>query len=351
MTRITSKVVLGASLLLSVLATTPAMAMEAPTINGSRALRGRVHLTFDDGPHPSRTPRLLDILKRHDVKATFFMCGNNARAHPRIVRRAYLEGHTIANHSETHTQLTRLGRAGIEREVMRAHEALTSALSGAYEPHHFRPPYGSHNRTVREVLGAHGYINVLWDTDSLDWQLRNRRRITEKVLREVGDGGIILLHDIHEESIMSVPAMIEGLRANGLELVPTIEALTDDSGAPAPRTLPEAEVIPVTAGSRGKVNASSLNIRSGPGVGNPPLGTPLPGGSQVEILIAQGDWLQVKTADGREGFVSARFIDVERVAEPVAAEPAPAAAAAEAPRAPADGAEDRVREANAASRE
>jgi peptidoglycan/xylan/chitin deacetylase (PgdA/CDA1 family) len=125
-----------------------------------------VWITFDDGPHPLHTPSMLDTLKRHNVQATFFLVGNCAERRPEIVRRAVAEGHFIGNHSYSHPFLTRLDRAAIQREIMRADEVLSPFRQGAKL---FRPPHGDHDAVVDEVTSAAGYQTILWNLCTRDW--------------------------------------------------------------------------------------------------------------------------------------------------------------------------------------
>ena len=98
-------------------------------------------MTFDDGPHPSNTPRLLDILKQLNVKATIYVVGTNARRYPAIMRRMIAEGHEIGNHTESHAYLTKISEATIRKELATAHQTIVSATGVA--PRTMRPPYGA----------------------------------------------------------------------------------------------------------------------------------------------------------------------------------------------------------------
>lgn len=247
--------------------TTLALANEVATLNGSHAKNQRVHLTFDDGPHPTLTPELLDILKQNHVKATFFMIGQNVRRFPDIVRRVEAEGHAIGNHSDTHPHLTQLDVPGIEGEVDRCESSLEAALG--HKVGLFRPPYGDHNAIVRGVLFDRGFdLDVTWNVDSEDWKSLDRRVIVPKVINDVtaAGHGIVLMHDIHPETIASVQGVIDGLRGAGFTLVDTLADLTGDP-APAPAASPAAPATPDPTASPAPAAPSSpapsVNLRRG----------------------------------------------------------------------------------------
>ena len=125
-------------------------------------------ITFDDGPHPVHTPSMLDTLRRHNMRATFFWVGHCAEQHPEIVRRAVAEGHFIGNHSYSHPFLTRLNRVAIQREIVRADEVL-SPFSHQQGAKLFRPPHCDHDAVVDEVTAAAGYQTILWNLSTRDW--------------------------------------------------------------------------------------------------------------------------------------------------------------------------------------
>ena len=121
-------------------------------------------MTFDDGPHPQHTVRILDALRRHQVRATFFWIGKEVERHPEIARRAVAEGHLVGNHSYSHVFLTRLDRTAIYREIMQADMILKPFYNGG--PKLFRPPHGDHDAIVREIATTAGYQMVLWNAST-----------------------------------------------------------------------------------------------------------------------------------------------------------------------------------------
>ena len=149
-----------------------------------------VGLTFDDGPDPVFTPRLLDILATHGAKATFFMVGSRARSHPELVGRVVAEGHAIANHTETHPSMpTRSGRERRE-ELSDCRSALGPAATML-----FRPPFG--HQTVWSRLDAYrmGYDVVAWSSDVEDWLQQSADRFESRIFKAFRPGLILLLHD------------------------------------------------------------------------------------------------------------------------------------------------------------
>lgn len=173
-----------------------------------------IALTFDDGPHPSLTPELLEVLKSKDVVATFFMLGSRVEAHPEIVKQAAIDGHSIASHTYSHYNLAKLSTEELVSEIVRTQEAIKTATG--VKPQLMRPPYGAYNETVLERAEA---ALIMWSVDTLDWKYRDANIVTQSVLREAEDGAIVLMHDIHPSSVEAVPGIIDGLRDAGYTFV------------------------------------------------------------------------------------------------------------------------------------
>ncbi len=164
-------------------------------------------LTFDDGPDPVNTPRLLDLLRDRQVRATFFVVGANAAAHPDIVRRMYSEGHEVGNHSWVHPNLTKLDPAQIDDQVVRTQFAVMAA--GVPAPRWFRPPYGAMNDQVR----AHVPMALaLWNIDPEDWGAKDPGQVVERILARAGPGRVVDLHDMHRLTVDAMPAVIDALK-------------------------------------------------------------------------------------------------------------------------------------------
>lgn len=179
-------------------------------------------LTFDDGPHPVWTPLLLDGLKERGVKATFFLMGENIPGNEEIVERMVREGHLVGNHSYRHEQLTREGLEQVCQSFEKTGQMIEE-IAGI-RPEYARPPYGDWNE---ELECRTELTTVLWDVDSLDWSDKDRRRITDKVCREIEDGDIVLMHDIFQSSQEAALDIIDRLSADGWRFV-TADELTVD---------------------------------------------------------------------------------------------------------------------------
>ncbi len=227
----------------------------------------QVALTFDDGPHATLTPRLLDILKERNVKATFFLVGTNVEAHPDIVKRIVTEGHEVASHSLTHPNLGKMAEGSVTEQLERTHRAIKAACG--VDVVSFRPPYGSFTVTQRAWAASRfGYRTILWDVDPLDWKVRDSAKVEAEILRGTTPGSIVLMHDIHKTTVDAVPSVIKGLAEKGLEFV-TVSALVamdkgGDSGvggvtpSPAPKSVTKQATKPAgdnksKSGSSGKI--------------------------------------------------------------------------------------------------
>ncbi|MFC0015006.1 MULTISPECIES: polysaccharide deacetylase family protein [Allobacillus] len=178
----------------------------------------KVALTFDDGPHPTNTLEILELLDKHDAKATFFMLGNRVDFYPDIAKVVAEKGHELGNHTWTHKDLTTLGQEEISEEVAVTNEVIRNATGE--EPTVFRPPYGAVDDHVREVLGL---PPTFWTIDTLDWKSRDPNQIVKIVEDNVRDGSVILMHDIHETTVTAVERILSSLEKEGYEFVTVSE--------------------------------------------------------------------------------------------------------------------------------
>jgi peptidoglycan-N-acetylglucosamine deacetylase len=199
-----------------------------------------VVLTFDDGPLPPYTTRVLDTLASECVKATFFLVGRQVRGYPSLVRRIYNEGHTIANHSQNHPlTFARMSVDQAAREIEDGHASLLSALGDpkAIAPF-FRIPGLLRQGSVEQYLAAHDYMT--WSVDFLadDWTHINNREVTRRALNriEARGKGILLLHDIQPATALALPDILKELKARGYRIVHVVPA-----GADRPKTVTEPE--------------------------------------------------------------------------------------------------------------
>ncbi len=182
----------------------------------------RIALTFDDGPHPVYTPLLLDGLKERGVKATFFVTGENAEAYPELVQRMSEEGHLVGNHTYSHVELSAVGQEVFLKEMERT-RLILEELTGE-ENLYVRPPYGEWNK---EIEASCNMFAVLWDVDSLDWSSKNTQTVIRRVLQDVEDGDIILMHDSYSSTVEAALYLIDTLSGQGYEFVTVDELLFD----------------------------------------------------------------------------------------------------------------------------
>lgn len=186
--------------------------------NAISTSRPVIALTFDDGPHPELTPKLLDILREKGVRATFFVIGGNVDKYPEIARRIVAEGHEIANHSYSHPALTGVGPAGLYQELKGTSDAILRATGRL--PRSMRPPYGANNAQVeRAVLQEHGMDMVMWSVDPLDWKRPGAAVVTKRLVDGARPGAILLAHDIHPGTVEAIPEVISQLKAKGYTFV------------------------------------------------------------------------------------------------------------------------------------
>jgi peptidoglycan/xylan/chitin deacetylase (PgdA/CDA1 family) len=188
-----------------------------------------VVLTFDDGPSPRYSNEILDILASQCVKATYFMVGEMARAHPAVVRRVYEEGHTIGTHSEDHP--ARFGQLPVEKirhEIDWGISDVGAALGGArYLAPFFRIPGLARSDVLESELAARGLVVFSSDTDADDWHRHIKpNQIIALAMRrlEALGKGILLLHDIHPATAAALPGLLEQLKDNGFHIVQVVPA-------------------------------------------------------------------------------------------------------------------------------
>lgn len=188
-----------------------------------------IALTFDDGPHNSYTREILDILRREGAKGTFFVVGSRAETYPDILSRINTEGHDIGNHTWEHRSLTRSSRSESMASLMRTNE-LISGITG--KPCTIvRPPFGQTSQAVKEMLHGKGWHEILWDSDSLDWQNKNPDHILHRVMKSAGPGSIVLFHDIHPGAAAMLPTMIRAFKSQGYRFITISELIALSSSS------------------------------------------------------------------------------------------------------------------------
>lgn len=297
-------------ILLSLTLTANGQELAGKTLYGYQAGK-KIHFTFDDGPHPTYTPTLLDTLKKLNIKATFFVLGEKAKKYPEIIKRMVAEGHTLASHSYDHPELPKLTPEKL-REQMENTEKILQDITGK-RPYVMRPPYGALNGDVKKYLKERQYGIMLWNIDTLDWKLKNIDKIVTHTLEEFPkDGGIILLHDIHKTSIESVEPLVEALKAKGYEFV-SFEKFTEPKATPKPPT--EAEIKELKG--EGEITASELNFREGPDTSFPVICS-LKKGTVVQYLGEHKGWYKVRfdTDQGpKVGWLSGKHVKTKGLTE------------------------------------
>jgi peptidoglycan/xylan/chitin deacetylase (PgdA/CDA1 family) len=176
-----------------------------------------IALTFDDGPNYN-TSKIIDILNKYNVKATFFLLGTNIKGNEDIIRKMASNGMEIGNHTYSHRLLTRLKKEEIEEEFNKTND-LVFEIIGKY-PTLTRPSYGSTTNTIRSIVTT---PIIIWDVDTLDWKYHNSNKIYSKVIDRVSDGDIILMHDIYSATANSLEMIIPKLLEEGYQLVTVTE--------------------------------------------------------------------------------------------------------------------------------
>lgn len=178
-----------------------------------------VALTFDDGPHATMTPRVLDVLKRYDVPATFFLIGENVDRHPEIVKRIVSEGHIVGNHTYSHRGTFPLASVSDVRvELQRCYEAIQRAVGKS--PKLFRPPFGVTNPMIGSAVKAKQLNSIGWSIRSLDTiSSRSREEVCERIVKRLHPGAIILLHDRCDDADVLLQQLIPQIIDKGYRIV------------------------------------------------------------------------------------------------------------------------------------
>jgi len=185
----------------------------------------KVALTFDAALGNEDIKLLLEILKKNDVKVTFFMTGEWIKKYPEDVKALAEAGHDLGNHSENHKQMTKLTKEESAEEIMKAHKRVKE-LTGI-DMNLFRPPYGDYNNTVLGAAKECGYFTIQWDVDSLDWKDYGVKDIVKRCTqnKNLGNGSILLLHSGTKYTSEALEKIITGLKDQGYELVPVSELI------------------------------------------------------------------------------------------------------------------------------
>ncbi|MDD2971117.1 MAG: polysaccharide deacetylase family protein [Lachnospiraceae bacterium] len=182
----------------------------------------KIAITFDDGPHPVYTEKLLDGLKKRGVHATFFVTGKSAEAYPELVKREQEEGHVIGNHTYSHLQLTKGNRRQFKEELQKTNQII-KGITGC-DTSFVRPPYGAWDKSLETELNM---IPVLWNVDPLDWCSDDADCITRNIIAKVKENSIILMHDQYPSTLEAAFRVIDELQKKGYTFVTVEEILFD----------------------------------------------------------------------------------------------------------------------------
>ncbi|MFC7337262.1 polysaccharide deacetylase family protein [Haloferula chungangensis] len=194
------------------------------TISRVAVSQNYVAMTFDDGPHPQNTPKLLDILRERNIKATFYVIGRNVDLYPAITRRIVAEGHEIGNHTYTHGNMTKMSDSKVREELDKCREAI--ARAAGVKPRTLRPPYGALLQNQRSwIHSEYGYPTIMWAVDPRDWQRPGPSVVTSRILSATTPGAIVLAHDLHAPTVTAMPATLDGLLRKGYKFVTVSQLL------------------------------------------------------------------------------------------------------------------------------
>lgn len=183
----------------------------------------KLAISFDAAWGSDITPKLLEILKRHNVKTTFFLVEFWMDKYPEMTRRIAQEGHEIGNHSATHPNMGSLSKQEIIREITVTHDKIRE-LTGQ-EATLFRPPFGDYSNTLISTCNELGYQVIQWDVDSLDWKDLSAGAIYDRVIGQVKPGSIVLFHNNGKHTAEALEPIIKELHRQGYKIVPISELL------------------------------------------------------------------------------------------------------------------------------
>ncbi len=201
---------------------------EGVVFSGSTSCGKKIALTFDDGPHPFKTEKILDLLDKYEVKATFFVIGINAEKYPSIIADEAARGHEIANHSYSHTKLSKCTEERIKEEIERTDNVIKNAAG--IIPKLFRPPEGAYSESIVKTAKEMGKSTVIWTVDTLDWANAPKDAIVDNVKANVTSGSIILFHDFtgkESHTIEALEIIIPYLKSQGYSFVTVSELITE----------------------------------------------------------------------------------------------------------------------------
>lgn len=252
-----------------------------PTPGMDKAIRqwpqGRklVALTYDDGPHPNWTPKMIELLRSKNVKATFFLIGPNVEKHPDIAKDLYTNGFELGNHTMTHPEFNKssMTTEKITKELADTSERIVE-YSGQSSVHVMRPPFGQSPNKLLDVCKEQGLHVINWSIDTDDWRSKTTDdQMVANIMKNLSDGAIILMHDKHEKTYTTTEKVIDQVRAKGYEFVTVSELLglkgIGQASAPAAAPVSQLVVAPqvpaVQPGGAAAVPAASVEPQASAG--------------------------------------------------------------------------------------
>lgn len=210
------------------IAFTMAMMVHPLFCNASNFGEKVIALTFDDGPSAQYTPEVLDILKKNNIKATFFVTGGSVYNHQEVLKRAFAEGNVIGNHSYSHPNLSKMSDSVIAKELTKTNELIYQTIH--VHPVLFRPPYGSCSAQCKKVVSDLGFRKITWSYMVNDWDYKKTTPeiIAASIINHATPGGIMNMHDgglNKGKTVAALPIIIDTLRKKGYQLVTVPEIL------------------------------------------------------------------------------------------------------------------------------
>jgi peptidoglycan-N-acetylglucosamine deacetylase len=198
--------------------------------SSGRSDSNQVALTFDDGPLPGKTEKILEILERYKLSASFFCIGNRVKANPEIISRIHSEGHLVGNHSYWHGKLFDFQLpSAITKELEDTNQIIFETIG--VRPEFFRPPYGVTNPMVASAIRQGGFKTIGWSVRSLDSVVKDSEKLFLKVTSAIKGGDIVLFHDFSDSTIQILPRLIEHIQKSGLRIVRVDELLNEKAYA------------------------------------------------------------------------------------------------------------------------
>ncbi len=185
-----------------------------------------IAITFDDGPDPQTTPQILDILAKENIKASFFVIGHKIEANKALLQRIDDEGHTIGNHSFSHTKkLTTSSTSFLREDFLKCSKSVEAVINK--RPKFFRAPYGVTNPRYKRAIMALSLKSIGWSIRSLDTKTDDANRLKNRVIKKISNGSIVLFHDTQKITVEVLPQIIQHCKNNGIKIVSLPELINE----------------------------------------------------------------------------------------------------------------------------